>query len=186
MKNNYDILLDSIYNKYRSYAVPNYHWWDYLNQMQITNPYYTGSAYLNMDNRFKGGVFTKSWNGNTIKFDYLVSHLDGISYNISSSLINCSIDFLITGNSISPWYSCMVFNLSYICDDFSTRIVKIADSITFNSDTKSLTRRVIADSSRNVCQDSLTGACARCRVTDWLVKDRKVQPSCQTPNACAA
>jgi hypothetical protein len=34
-----------------------------------------------MDNRFKGGVFTKSWNGNTIKFDYLVSHLDGISYN---------------------------------------------------------------------------------------------------------
>ena len=96
--NNYDILLDSIYNKYRSYAVPNYHWWDYLNQMQITNPYYTGSAYLNMDNRFKGGVFTKSWNGNTIKFDYLVSHLDGISYNIVEGMIDKSVSAINSDN----------------------------------------------------------------------------------------
>ncbi|MDP3149200.1 MAG: right-handed parallel beta-helix repeat-containing protein [Ignavibacteria bacterium] len=88
--NNYDILLDSIYSKYRSYAVPNYHIWDYWQQMQITNPYYTGSAYLNMDNRFNGGVFTESWNGNTIKFDYLVSHLDGISYNIIEGMIDKS------------------------------------------------------------------------------------------------
>ncbi|MFZ2324641.1 MAG: hypothetical protein WAV89_13205 [Ignavibacteriaceae bacterium] len=96
--NNYDILLDSIYNKYRSYAVPNYHWWDLLNEMQITNPYYTGSAYLNMDNRFKGGVFTRSWNGNTIKFDYLISHLDGISYNIVEGMIDKSVSAINSDN----------------------------------------------------------------------------------------
>jgi len=89
--NNYDILLDSIYNKYRSYAVPNYHVYpNYYQQMQITNPYYNVDQNLNMNYRFKPGVFTRSWNGHTIKLDYLISHLDGISYSMVKNMIDLS------------------------------------------------------------------------------------------------
>ncbi len=90
--NNYDILLDSIYNKYRRYAVPNYNWWNYRNQMQITNPYYNADPNLNLNNRFSPGVFTRSWNGHTIKLDYLVSHLDGTNYNIVKGIIDLSTE----------------------------------------------------------------------------------------------
>lgn len=95
--NNYDVLLDSIYNKFRRFALPypNYH---SDNCMIITNPYYSGSANLNMDNRFKGGVFTRNWNGHTIKLDYLVSHLDGINYDMVQEMIDRSTDAIHSNN----------------------------------------------------------------------------------------
>jgi uncharacterized protein (TIGR03790 family) len=94
---NYEILLDSIYNKYRSYArpEPNY---CYVCQMQITNPYYNADQNLNMNYRFKGGVYTRNWNGHTIKLDYLVSHLDGISYNMVEGMIDHSIEAIHSYN----------------------------------------------------------------------------------------
>ena len=96
--NNYDILLDSIYNKFRRYAVPNYHYWDYDNQMEVTNPYYTGSAYLDMNNRFAGNVFTRNWNTHIIKLDYLVTHLDGINYNMVKNIVDLSTDAIHSNN----------------------------------------------------------------------------------------
>ena len=47
---------------------------------------------------------------------------------------------------------------------------------------KSLTKPVIAGSFPNFCQESLTGDRLLDIVTDWVVKDRKVQLFCQTQN----
>jgi len=97
--NNYDILLDSIYNKYRRFAVPAPNYYS-SNCMIITNPYYSynSSANLIMNNRFKGGVFTRYWNGHTIKLDYLVSHLEGINYNMVKGMIDKSTEAIHSNN----------------------------------------------------------------------------------------
>jgi len=87
--NNYDVLLNSIYNRYRSYALPDPNYC-YSCQPQITNPYYNADPNLNMSNRFLPGAFTRNWNGHTIKLDYLISHLDGISYNMVKEIIDLS------------------------------------------------------------------------------------------------
>lgn len=47
---------------------------------------------------------------------------------------------------------------------------------------KSLTSLAIADSLRNIPQDSLAEDLLEDRVTDWRTKGRKAQFSCQTPN----
>lgn len=95
--NNYDILLDSIYNKYRSYAI-NGNDYFYGWQRQIINPYYYADPNLSMNHRFKPGIFTRNWNGHTIKMDYLVSHLDGISYNIVKGMIDHSKEAIHANN----------------------------------------------------------------------------------------
>jgi hypothetical protein len=50
---------------------------------------------------------------------------------------------------------------------------------------KSQSRPVIAGSSRNVPQYSLAGGSQQGKETDWMVKVRKHQPSCQTLNLLA-
>lgn len=94
---NYDILLDSIYTKYRRYAVSSTNYCRTC-QLQITNPYYNADPNLNMNNRFEGGVFTRNWNGHTIKLDYLVSHLDGISYEMVTGMIDLSAQAINSDN----------------------------------------------------------------------------------------
>lgn len=94
---NYDVLLDSIYSKYRRYAIDGTHYY-YSSQMQITNPYFDADPNLNMNNRFNPGVFTRSWNGHTIKLDYLVSHLDGISYDMVEGIIDLSTEAIHSDN----------------------------------------------------------------------------------------
>lgn len=95
--NNYDILLDSIYNKYRSYAINGDQYY-YSSQPQIKNPYFTENAYLNMNNRFHSGVFDTTWNGHNIKLDFLVSHLDGINYNMVKGMIDRSTEAVNASN----------------------------------------------------------------------------------------
>lgn len=86
---NYESLLDSIYLDNRRRAIDEYHY--YYHQIYgLTNPYYDADPYLTMNNRFEGGVFTRNWNGHTIKLDYLVSHLDGISYDMVEGMIDLS------------------------------------------------------------------------------------------------
>ena len=48
--------------------------------------------------RFKPGVFTTSWENYTIKLDYLVSHLDGISLNMVEGMINRSSEAIHADN----------------------------------------------------------------------------------------
>jgi hypothetical protein len=66
--------------------------------MVITNPYYDVSQYLNMNYRFKPGVYTKSWDVFTIKLDYLVSHLDGTSYDMVKDMIDLSTEAIHSDN----------------------------------------------------------------------------------------
>jgi len=97
---NYDVLLDSIYAKFRRYATPYY---NYSGQMtEIANPYWDADPNRNMNYRFKPGVFTRSWNGHTIKLDYLVSHLDGINYNMVKGIIDHSSEAI--HSSYYDWF----------------------------------------------------------------------------------
>lgn len=107
--NNYESLLHSIYSQYRSYAIPDTL---YCNpcQMQITNPYYNVDPSFTMNYRFLPSQFTRNWNGYTIKLDYLVSHLDGLNYDIVKGMINKSVNADKSGtgtwiidNDPSPW-----------------------------------------------------------------------------------
>jgi uncharacterized protein (TIGR03790 family) len=94
---NYDNLLDAIYDEYRSYALPYPNYCHRCTHL-IINPYYNADPYLNMNNRFKSGVFTQNWNGYTIKLDYLVSHLDGINYNMVKGMIDLSSEAIHSDN----------------------------------------------------------------------------------------
>lgn len=94
---NYESLLDSIYHVYRRNAKPD-PLYCYRCQLQITNPYYDVDPNLSMDNRFIPGAFTKIWNGHTIKLDYLISHLDGINYDMVKEIIDRSIEAIHATN----------------------------------------------------------------------------------------
>ncbi len=96
--NNYEILLDSMYTKWRRYAHPDYTYWDYMQQMVIDNPYQDVSQYLNMNCRFKSGIYTRSWDVFTVKLDYLVTHLDGTNYSMVTDIIDLSTDAIHSDN----------------------------------------------------------------------------------------
>ncbi len=89
---NYGTFLDSMYAKWRRKAVSgtnyNYTW----QLSQISNPYHSTSQYLNMNYRFKSGIYTTTWYEFNVKIDYLVSHLDGTSYNMVKNMIDLSIE----------------------------------------------------------------------------------------------
>ena len=95
--NNYEDLIHSIYTQFRSYAIDGSHYY-YSSQMQISNPYYYADMYLYINNRFTSGVFTRSWNDYTIKLDYLISHLDGISYDMVKNMIDRSCQAIHADN----------------------------------------------------------------------------------------
>lgn len=94
---NYNILLDSIYAKFRRYAIDGDHYY-YILQKQIFNPYYGADPNLNMNSRFKSEVYDTTWNGFNIKLDYLVSHLDGISYGMVKNMIDLSSEAIHSDN----------------------------------------------------------------------------------------
>jgi uncharacterized protein (TIGR03790 family) len=56
----------------------------------IPNPYFSVDPELTMDYRFLPDHFTISWEGYTVELSYLVSHLDGISYDVVKSIIDKS------------------------------------------------------------------------------------------------
>ena len=96
--NNYEDLLHSIYTTYRSLAIDGSHYY-YSSQPRISNPYNINpDPDLNMNNRFTSGVFTRSWESYTIKLDYLVSHLDGISYDMVKGIIDRSSEAIHADN----------------------------------------------------------------------------------------
>jgi uncharacterized protein (TIGR03790 family) len=90
---NYQGLLDSVYSDFRSRAIDANHYY-YHPISGLENPYYSGSYGIDpnytFNYRFASGYFTKSWKGFTVKLDYLVSHLDGISYNVVKGIIDRS------------------------------------------------------------------------------------------------
>lgn len=87
---NYDTFLDSVYTKWRRGAIDsvNYNYIWLLSQ--IVNQYHSVTQYLDMNYRFKSGVYAGSWNQFNVKLDYLVSHLDGTSYDMVKDMIDLS------------------------------------------------------------------------------------------------
>ncbi len=149
--NNYDILLDSVYNNYRRFAVSgsNYCYSCQISSLYnpITNPYYSNNSSSNLDmtNRFKGNVFTRNWYGHIIKLDYLVSHLDGISYNMIEGMIDKSV--LAINSNNYDWFIDADPNPCHggsIMVDFADSTTAILNSIgflnySFNTDNDTVT-----------------------------------------------
>ncbi len=108
----YEAFLHDLYTEFRSHAISSTNYC-YTCQLQILNPYYNVDQNFTMNNRFSPNVFTRSWDGYTVKLDYLVSHLDGLSYNAVKGMIDRSVDADKSGNATwivdddpSPWTLC--------------------------------------------------------------------------------
>jgi hypothetical protein len=86
----------------RSYAISTENYC-YSCTRQITNPYASGTYGIDpnytFNYRFAPGYFTRYWNGYTVKLDYLVSHLDGISYDVVKGIIDRSVDPDMSGDA---------------------------------------------------------------------------------------
>ncbi len=95
---NYDTFLDSMYAKWRRCAIDGSHYNYTWQEFQIVNQYHSVSQYLDMNYRFKSGVYTASWYGFNVKFDYLVTHLDGTSYEMVKDMIDRSTDAIHSNN----------------------------------------------------------------------------------------
>ena len=97
---NYDYLLQDIFEVFhqQSQQSPNY-----VHQPILSNPYFSGTYGIDPDYnfnwRFSTDAFTWSWSGHTVKLSYLVSHLDGISYDIVKGIIDRSKDPDMSGNA---------------------------------------------------------------------------------------
>lgn len=69
----------------------------------IHNPYCSGTYGIdpnyNFSWRFSTDHFTWNWSGHTVKLSYLVSHLDGISYNVVKNMMDRSIAPDMSGTS---------------------------------------------------------------------------------------
>ena len=65
----------------------------------ISNPYNDVDQNYTMEYRFLPDHFTTSWHGYTVKLSYLVSHLDGISYDVVKGIIDRSIEPDMSGTA---------------------------------------------------------------------------------------
>jgi len=95
--NNYELLLSALYTYYRNGSIPPPY---YTYRMPtINNPYYNTDPGYTFNYRFKPDYFTTIWNNFPIKLSYLVSHLDGISYDVVVNMIDRSIDPDVSGTA---------------------------------------------------------------------------------------
>jgi len=58
----------------------------------ITNPYNDEDSNFDFDSRFKPDYYTGSWGGYSYKLSYLVSRLDGLSFELITDMIDRSVD----------------------------------------------------------------------------------------------
>jgi len=91
---NYEDFLHSLYNKIRAQADT----FPYAHKPIISNPYYDADKNWSMNYRFKPDHFNESWNGYNVKLSYLVSHLDGISFETVKNVIDRSVDADLSGD----------------------------------------------------------------------------------------
>lgn len=67
----------------------------------INNPYYDEDSNFDFDSRFLSDYYTGTWGGHNYKLSYLVSRLDGLSFNIIKDMIDKSVDADKSG--INTW-----------------------------------------------------------------------------------
>jgi uncharacterized protein (TIGR03790 family) len=98
---NYDNFVEAIFNVYTAqcyfnscdpHAPPCY------SSPFITNPYFDRDPNFEMNARFLSDYYTGSWGLYNYKLSYLVSRLDGLSYEIVTDIIDKSLNADMTGN----------------------------------------------------------------------------------------
>ena len=97
---NYEDLIQDIYEVYHQHSQPDP---NYNHSPIVPNPYYSGTYGIdpnyNFNWRFSTDHFTLNWSGHTVKLSYLVSHIDGVSYNVVKGMIDRSADPDMSGNA---------------------------------------------------------------------------------------
>lgn len=98
---NYEGFVGTIFNTYTaqcyfnpcdSNATPCY------GHASISNPYFDMDTNFEMNARFLPDYYTGNWGGYNYKLSYLVSRLDGLSFDIIKDIIDKSVDADQTGN----------------------------------------------------------------------------------------
>lgn len=85
---NFDALLDSLFLKIITNAEP-----------IIENPYFNADKDFSLNHRFLTNRYDTLWNGFNVQLSYLVSHLDGLSFDIVKGIIDSSKNADTTGTA---------------------------------------------------------------------------------------
>lgn len=97
---NYEGLIQDVYEVYHQHSQPDPY---YNHSPIIPNPYYSGNYGIDPNYsfnwRFLTDHFTLNWSGHTVKLSYLVSHIDGLSYNVVKGMIDKSADPNMSGTA---------------------------------------------------------------------------------------
>jgi uncharacterized protein (TIGR03790 family) len=83
---NYDNFIQDVYDQYYSQPGGGY------GSPFLWNPYWDKDSTFNFDSRFFSDYYSGSWSGHTYKLSYLISRLDGLNYNIITSMIDKSVN----------------------------------------------------------------------------------------------
>ncbi|MDY0083417.1 MAG: TIGR03790 family protein [Ignavibacteriaceae bacterium] len=96
---NYDDFVEAIFNNYTTqcYAGCDSTYSDCYSSPFISNPYYNKDPYFEMNSRFLPDYYTGNWAGYNYKLSYLVSRLDGLSFEIITDMIDRSVAADVTG-----------------------------------------------------------------------------------------
>ncbi len=96
----YEGFIQDIYEIFHQHSQPDP---NYNYTPIIYNPYCSGTYGIDPDYnfnwRFSTDYFSWSWSGHTVKLSYLVSHLDGISYDVVKDMIDRSKDPDMSGTA---------------------------------------------------------------------------------------
>jgi len=89
----YDDFVETIFNNlvddcYPGCVPPPYHCYS---SPVISNPYFDKDSTFNFNSRFKPDNYTGSWGGYNYRLSYLVSRLDGLSFEIIKDMIDKSV-----------------------------------------------------------------------------------------------
>lgn len=90
----YDDFVETIFNNlvddcYPGCVPPPYNCYSYP---IISNPYYDEDSNFDFDSRFSPDVYSGSWGGYSYKLSYLVSRLDGLSFELIKDMIDRSVE----------------------------------------------------------------------------------------------
>lgn len=89
--NNYDNFVQAIFDQFLTQNQGGY------GSAFIPNPYFNRDSNFEMNARFLPDFYGEVWNGYNYKLSYLVSRLDGLSFQIIKDIIDKSIDADTTG-----------------------------------------------------------------------------------------
>jgi hypothetical protein len=88
----YDDFVEDIFNTYTTQCYASCSGGSCFSSPFISNPYRNEDSNFDFDSRFKPDYYTGSWNGYNFKLSYLVSRLDGLSFETITDIIDRSVN----------------------------------------------------------------------------------------------